>query len=131
MSTLVLIISGRIARADISALCERAGAMLRAVDAEQVVCDVGALVDPDAAIVEVLARLQLTAVSLGRRIQVHHACRELQELLDLAGLCDALRVSKDLGLELRGQIEEWEEALCIEEEADPADPAGRNLDDLE
>ena len=55
------------------------------------VCDVGALV-PDAAAIDALARLQLHARRLGAEIRLRHASRELQELLDFAGLGDVLRV---------------------------------------
>jgi len=79
------------ARGDIPALCERVRRVLEVSDAELIVCDVAALVDPDAVTVDALARLQLTARRLGRWIRLRHACGELQELLTLMGLEDVVR----------------------------------------
>jgi ABC-type transporter Mla MlaB component len=123
-STIVLAFGGRIARADIPALCERVRLLLEGCDAELVVCDVGALVDPDAVTVDALARLQLTARRLGRRIRLHHACGELQELLALMGLGDVLQVGDPSALEPGGQAEQREQAGGVQEERDPVDPVG-------
>jgi ABC-type transporter Mla MlaB component len=49
---------------------------------------------PDMAIVDQLARLQLEAQRMGCTIRVHHACRELVELLELSGLVDLLVVDE-------------------------------------
>lgn len=119
--TIVLVLSGPIDRADIPALCDRARAVLQRSCADLVLCNVEALVDPDAVAVDVLARLQLTARRLGRRVRLGHACRDLQELLDFMGLGDVLPLAAS-GLEPRGQAEEREEGLGVEEEADPVDP---------
>jgi hypothetical protein len=40
--------------------------------------------------------MQLTARRLGRSIRLRHACREVQELLRLAGLADVMPVISDL-----------------------------------
>jgi hypothetical protein len=120
-STIVLVIGGSIARADIEALCERARVLLESSDATVVLCDVGALVDPDAEVVDALARLQLTARRLGRQIRLLHACDELQDLLALMGLGDVLPLCAELTLEPRGQPEQREQARGVEEEADPDD----------
>jgi hypothetical protein len=53
---------------------------------EVLVCDVGAVVAPDLDTIDDLARLQLTARRIGRRVRLLHACRELEELLALVGL---------------------------------------------
>ena len=66
-----------------------------------IVCDVGALA-PDAAAVDALARLQLTARRLGYEIRLRDASVDLQDLLDFVGLRDVLRV------ETGGQAEERE-----------------------
>ena len=66
-----------------------------------IVCDVGALA-PDAAAVDALARLQLTARRLGCEIRLRDASVDLQDLLDFVGLRDVLRV------EPGGQAEERE-----------------------
>jgi ABC-type transporter Mla MlaB component len=117
-----LALSGRIARADIPALCERVRVLLEGSDAKLVVCDVGALVDPDAVIVDALARLQLAARRLGRRICLRHACVELQGLLALMGLGEVLPCGATSGLQPRRQAEQREQARGVQEEADPGDP---------
>jgi ABC-type transporter Mla MlaB component len=89
-STIVFVISGGIARADVPELCERARVLLERSGAELVICDVGTLADPDAGTVDALARLQLTARLLGRRVRLRHASVELQELLDFMGLGDVV-----------------------------------------
>jgi hypothetical protein len=47
-------------------------------------------------VIDVLARMQLTARRLGRSIRLRHACPEVQELLRLAGLADVMPVISDL-----------------------------------
>ena len=120
--TTVLVLGGSIAPADVAGLCERARSLLESSDAELVVCDVGTLVDPDAAAVDALARLQLTARRLGRRVLLREACGELQDLLAMMGLGEVLPCGPDSGVEPRGQAEEREQGLGVEEEADPGDP---------
>jgi ABC-type transporter Mla MlaB component len=83
-------IAGPVDRADIARLCERIRVLLAADGADLVVCDVGALVAADAATVDVLARLQLTARRLGGRIRIRHASSELLDLLALTGLREVL-----------------------------------------
>jgi ABC-type transporter Mla MlaB component len=70
----------------VAALCERTRRLLAETDCEVLVCDVGVLVEPDAATVDALAQLQLAALRLGCRIELRHASPELQELLALMGL---------------------------------------------
>jgi hypothetical protein len=89
-STLVLIIRGPVAWADVPALSEGVDALLRGSRADFVVCDVGELGAPDAVTVDVLARLQLTARRLGREVRLRHACGELRELLALIGLTEVI-----------------------------------------
>jgi ABC-type transporter Mla MlaB component len=121
-NTIVIVISGPIARADIARLCECVAVLLESCDADLVICDVSALVDADCVTVDVLARLQLTAGRLGRLIRFRHACEELQELLALTGLSDVVPCGPGLRLESRGQTEQREQGRGVEEEADPADP---------
>jgi ABC-type transporter Mla MlaB component len=120
----VLVLGGRVARTDVPGLCARVRVLLEGGAADQVVCDTGALVAPDIDTVDALARLQLAARRLGCQLRLRHASRELQELFALAGLRDVIPFSSDLGLEPSGQTEEREQGLGVEEEADPADPAG-------
>jgi ABC-type transporter Mla MlaB component len=118
----VFVLGGPIARGDIPGLCERARASLEGSDVDAIVCDVAELVDPDAIIVDALARLQLTARRLGGRIRLRHACGELRDLIALMGLTEALPTVAALRLEPRRQTEEREQAGRVEEEADPGDP---------
>ena len=121
MDALVFDVEGRIGSADIQVLCERIRAMLEASDADQLVCDVKTLTAPDAVTVDGLARLQLTARRLGRRITLRHACDELRGMLAFAGLNEVL-VCVDLLLVAEGQSEQREQVRGVEEEADPGDP---------
>ncbi len=57
-------------------------------DADLVICDVGGLTNVDAATVEGLARLQLTAHRMGCDVRLVNASEELHGLLALTGLCD-------------------------------------------
>jgi ABC-type transporter Mla MlaB component len=81
-----MVLSGRIAAADVPQLCERARLQLERSGSAVLICEVGALADPDATAVDALARLQLTARRLGGDIRLRHASPELLELLDLFGL---------------------------------------------
>ena len=116
-----MVLRDPITRADIPALCERVRALLELSEVDTVLCDVGALDDPDAVTVDALARLQLTARRLGRRVRFRGACGQLQDLLAFVGLGDTLPCGPASGLEPRGEPEEREQALCVEEEADPGD----------
>lgn len=118
-----LVLSGAIARSEVGALCDRVGEQLERSDARLVLCDVGALKDPDAATVDALARLQLTARRLGGTIQVRHASSELHGLLAFAGLCEVVGLLAALPVEPRRQTEEREEPGGIEEEGDAGDAA--------
>jgi anti-anti-sigma regulatory factor len=113
-----------IAPGDIEGLCERARAGLEDVDDGQLVCDVGAIHDPDAATVDALARLKLTARRLGRDAWLRDASPELQDLLHFMGLSKILPLSARSRLQARRQTEEREQVRGVEEERDPADPAG-------
>ena len=115
--------SGRIDRADIPGLCERARVLLAKDVKEQLVCDVGAIVSPDAVTVDALARLQLTARRLGCQVRVEHASAELRGLLAFMGLSDAVPLSGRSGLEAGRETEQREQRGRVKEERDPADPA--------
>ncbi len=88
-STGILVIDGPIAAADVPRLCDRLRAVLAASDAAVVVCDVGTLA-ADATTIEALARLQLTARRLGRRIKLQRTSGDLDRLLEFAGLDEIL-----------------------------------------
>jgi hypothetical protein len=104
--TIVVVIGGAVARPALTGLCERVRALLEGSDADVVVFDVGTLVDPDAVVVDALARLQLTAQRLGRLVRIRHACDELQDLLVAMGLGDVFLLCAELPLEPRGQPED-------------------------
>jgi len=121
-STIVYVIDGPIYRAAVPELCERVRVSLEGSDAELVVCDVGALVHPDAATVDALARLQLTARRLGLLVRLSRASRELRELLAFMGLRDvlpALGPASRLGPQR--QTEEREQGRRVEERVESDD----------
>jgi ABC-type transporter Mla MlaB component len=120
--TTFLVLAGPIGRADVPGLCELARVLMEGCDTDLIVCDVGAIADPDAVTVDVLSRLQLTARRLGRRIELRRACDELEELLAVMGLSDVLPCRGGSGLDPRGHAEEREQPLGVEEERDPGDP---------
>jgi hypothetical protein len=67
--------------------------------------------------VESLARLRLAARRSGLELRLTRVSKELEELIIFVGLAEAL------GLEPRGQAEEREERLGVEEEGELGDPA--------
>jgi hypothetical protein len=84
-----------------------------------IVFDVRALTSSsDVATIDTLARLALLMRRHGLEILLRGASQELLELLTFAGLLDVLRV------EPRGQAEEREQHICIEEERELDDPPG-------
>jgi ABC-type transporter Mla MlaB component len=130
--TMVMVIGGPITRADVPALCERVRRLVEASgDAEPVTCDVGAVPAADIATVDALARLQLAARRLGASIRLRHAGSDLQALLALTGLADAVGLPPALPLGGGRQPEEREQPFGIEEEVEPGDPTARDLEDLE
>ena len=126
--------SGPVTRDAIPAMCERARRLLQGCDAGPVACDVAALAEPDAITIDALARLQLTARRLGRRVELRSACEELEDLLTLTGLLGVLTVGDAViasAVQARGKPEPREQALRVEEEADPDDPTVADLQDLQ
>ena len=71
---------------DVEMLCERVRALLARVDVTEVTLDVRAIVAADAATVDALARVQLSARRAGGAIRLRNADGELRGLLALAGL---------------------------------------------
>jgi ABC-type transporter Mla MlaB component len=113
-----------VGRADIPGLCERLTVLVRESAATAVDCDVSAITRPDIATVEALVRLRLTARWLGCDLRIRGAGHRLDELLALTGLGDVLLSRAGVVVEPRGQPEQGEEPLGVEERVDPADPAG-------
>lgn len=122
--TLVLVLSGRILRDDIPKLCECARVLLEGANGEVVLCDVGAVISPDAVTVDALARLQLVARRVGRRVLLLDAGRDLLALLDLMGLANVVPLCGDLSLESRREAEQREEPRGVEKERDSGDAFG-------
>lgn len=73
-----------------TAMCGSLRDRLLASDADVAVLDVAALSAPDAATVDALARVLLSARRLGRTVRLRHASPRLLELLELFGLADVL-----------------------------------------
>ena len=118
----LVVLCDPIARGDIDALCDRVGHQLEGCGGP-LICDVGGVLRPDAATIDALARLDLTARRLGRQFRLCAASDELVDLLALVGL-DEFFPSADegSGVEVVGQPEQREQALRVQEEADPVDP---------
>jgi hypothetical protein len=79
--------------------------------------DASAISNPDVGTISALARLRLGGLRQGVELRLRDASPELLELIDLAGLRDALP------LELEGQAEDRKQRLRVEEEAELDDPA--------
>jgi len=122
-SSIVLVFGGPVTREDVPGLCDNVCALLQASDAELILCDVGAVVDPDVAAVEALARLRVATRRLGRRMHVRNASPDFEALLAFMGLGDVLPLRADLRLEVVRQTEERKERLGVEEERELPDPA--------
>jgi hypothetical protein len=88
-----------------------------------VLCEVGAIVEPDIGAVDALAHLALGAGRVGCRVQLRHAGPDLRALLALAGLSEILPCADGSGVEAEGQSEQREELGDVQEERDPADPS--------
>jgi ABC-type transporter Mla MlaB component len=121
-------LGGVLDRAEIPALCDRLAGRIGGTGARVIVCDVSGLGRPDAVAVEALARLQLTAMRLGRRIWLRGASAELLDLLAFVGLRRVLppwpQPYVKLWHELRWKPEQRKQPLGVEEEVEAGDPAG-------
>ena len=109
-----------ITRADVPAACAGLGALLDAVDPDVVVCDVRALAG-DLVAVEALARLALTARRHGCRLRLRNPSHRLEQIIAFCGLGDVLPSEPSVGRR-RGEAEEREQALGVEERVDRDDP---------
>ncbi|MFF3173086.1 STAS domain-containing protein [Streptomyces sp. NPDC057900] len=93
MAPIVLTVSGRVTRSAVPGLCAELEALLATADREatSVYCDVAAVVRPDLAAVEAIARLSLVARrSGGRRLRLRGTSPELRLLIELMGLSEAV-----------------------------------------
>ncbi|MGH3366032.1 MAG: STAS domain-containing protein [Nocardioidaceae bacterium] len=126
-----LVIRGPIEPADIPVLCARARDQLEADGADLVVCDVAALVDPDATAVDAVARLQLTARRVGCQVRLRNVSCAMRDLLSFSGLGEVVRLVADSRAEPRGELEQREQSVGVQERVDPDHPPRGYLDDLQ
>ncbi|MEU0131211.1 MULTISPECIES: STAS domain-containing protein [unclassified Streptomyces] len=87
-----LVVTGRVTRADVPALCAELEALLtRAPGAAVIDCDVGGVTHSDLTLVEAIARLGLVARRAGGvELRLLGVPGELGALLDLVGLADVV-----------------------------------------
>lgn len=123
-AVLTVVLSGRVTTEDVGRLDRRVEVLLEEWLPRLLVCDVAALVDPDLATVDALARLRLTANRRGCDVTLRGVPAELHRLLDLAGLRGVLVVPPTSGGGMLRQPEEGEQPRGVEEGVDPGDPAG-------
>ncbi|MFD5283266.1 STAS domain-containing protein [Streptomyces rubrogriseus] len=109
----VLVLPGPVSRGETPRFCDEVRALLESTRAGVVVCDVGGLGPPGLAVVDLLARLELTARRAGGRIRLRDPDPALHALLDLVGL----------RFETERQVEEREPPLGVEEAVEPGDAA--------
>ncbi|MFD2078526.1 STAS domain-containing protein [Actinopolymorpha cephalotaxi] len=135
----MVFLEGPIERSEIPDLCARFAALLGERPGRSVICDVAGLTESDAVAVEALARLQLTAGRLGRRLWLRHAPCGLRRLIALVGLADVVPslpagmrmepadggsgIEGASGVESRRQPEQREPPVGVEEVVQPDDPA--------
>jgi hypothetical protein len=81
-----LVVYPPLGRTDLPGLCSRLAGLIAECEAEVITCDLTALGVPDAVTIDLVARLHLTAIRLGRRIQLAQPDRRLVDLLRLCGL---------------------------------------------
>ena len=88
--SVVLVIHGPVTPDMTAGLCARVRALLADPRIDELTCDLSGVVDPDAAALEALARMQLTARRMNRSIRLRHVRPEMRDLLTLAGLTDVV-----------------------------------------
>ena len=91
---------------------------MAALRPNELVCDIGAVADPDVGTVADLARLHLAARRLDLDVVLRNTSVALAELIEFVGLTEVLRV------EPRRETEQREERLGVEEERELDHPAG-------
>jgi ABC-type transporter Mla MlaB component len=87
---ILLVIGGRIARADAVPLGDQARELLDGSRASLAICDVGMLDQPGGAAVDLLCRIRLLTRRMAMRLEIRAPSRDLSELLFLTGLCDVV-----------------------------------------
>ncbi|MEU1198315.1 STAS domain-containing protein [Streptomyces sp. NPDC005813] len=107
----VLVLPGLVTRDEVPRLCDDLLARLTAVGGGVVVCDVAGIGPPGLAVVDALARLELTARRAGGRIRLRDPDPALRGLLALVGL----------RFETEGEPEEREPAGGVQEAVETGD----------
>jgi hypothetical protein len=74
-----------------AALCDEVESLLRDGSTAVITCDVHSMVGTAAEVLDLLARVQLTALRCGGEIRLSRADPALLALLDLLGLADVLK----------------------------------------
>ncbi|WP_031083634.1 STAS domain-containing protein [Streptomyces sp. NRRL WC-3549] len=87
---ITFVVTGRVTRADVPALCAELEALLTRSPAAVVDCDVHGVPGADLTLVEAVARLALVARRAGARLRLRHAPGELRSLLGLVGLAEVV-----------------------------------------
>jgi ABC-type transporter Mla MlaB component len=116
--TMVVTIGGPIAPGEVDGMCAGLRGAMNTCDPERVVCDVARVRRPDAATIDLLARLALIARRQNRRLTLSGIQIDLSELLAFVGLGEV----PGLCPEPERQAERGEDAVDVEEEGDPGDP---------
>lgn len=111
----VLVLARPVTRDEVAGLCDDVRGLLEATGAGVVICDVGGLGPPGLGVVDLLARLQLTARRAGGRIRLRDPDPALHALLDLVGL-------RFESVEMEGEAEQREPPLGVQEEVEPGEP---------
>ena len=141
--TIALTLTTPVTAAATTAMCRLLDQVPTSVGPCDVVCDAGAVTQPDLAAVNAVARLRLITLRGGHRLRLVHAGQDLRDLLTLVGLdstipsgsgeppdgdpppcagASAVRVGR--------QPEDREEA-GVQETDEPDDPATGDLHDVE
>jgi ABC-type transporter Mla MlaB component len=87
--TIAFTVHGPIARSDLPGLCDRVCALFAETRPAVAICD-ASTVEPNAATVDALARLQLAAKRYGCVVRLRGASPALLELVAFMGLADVL-----------------------------------------
>lgn len=72
-----------------TSICSRV-AQLAQLGTDVVVCDLGEVEKPDAALVDLIARIALTARRSGCQVRIANASPAVDGFLRLSGLCDSV-----------------------------------------
>ena len=88
--TMVLVVPGRLRRADLPVLAEYVRLLLERTTTDLLICDLARAREPDVVCVEALARLRLVAGRAGCRLRVRAAPEALLDLVAMLGLSEVL-----------------------------------------